>query len=35
MPKGWDMGRQVAQGVKSYFFYEHGHVAYQTDGDDN
>ena len=33
MPKGWDFG---ALGVPrgSTFFFKHGHVAYQIDGDD-
>ena len=33
MPQGWDFG---ALGVPrgSFFFFKHGHVAYQTDVDD-
>ena len=33
MPQGWDFG---APGVprESNFFFKHGHVAYQIDGDD-
>ena len=31
MPKGWDLG--VPRGVKNIFF-EHDHVAFQIDGDD-
>ena len=27
-------GTGGAQGVKSIFFFKHGHVAYQIDGDD-
>ena len=32
MPKGWDLGCRVCPGVK-IFFFEHGHVAYQIEGD--
>ena len=33
MPQGWDFGSAGgAQGVN--FFFKHGHVAYQIDGDD-
>ena len=28
------LGAGVAQGVKIYIFFKHGHVAYQIDGDD-
>ena len=32
MPQGWDFG---ALGVpRGQFFFKHGHVAYQIDGDD-
>ena len=31
MPQGWGTGG--TQGVKQFFF-KHGHVAYQIDGDD-
>ena len=35
MPQGWDLGALVgAKGGGSIFFFKHGHVAYQTDGDD-
>ena len=37
MPQGWDFGALGvgAQGVKkSFFFFKHGHVAYQIDGED-
>ena len=35
MPQGWDLGELgVPRGSKSFFF-KHGHVAYQIDGDDN
>ena len=27
-------GTRGAQGVKKFFFFKHGHVAYQIDGDD-
>ena len=30
--KGWDLGALGCPGVKKNF--KHGHVAYQTDGDD-
>ena len=34
MPQGWDFGALgVPRGVK-HFFFNHGHVAYQVDGDD-
>ena len=34
MPQGWDFGGAGgAQGVKKNFFFKHGHVAYQIDGD--
>ena len=34
MPQGWDFGALgVPKGSKIYFF-KHGHVAYQIDGDD-
>ena len=32
MPRGGTLGRWGAQGVN--FFFKHGHVAYQIDGDD-
>ena len=36
MPQGWDFGVLVMpRGVKKkIFFFKHGHVAYQIDGDD-
>ena len=34
IPQGWDFGAlRVPKGSKSIFF-EHGHMAYQIDGDD-
>ena len=36
MPQGWDLGAlglRGTQGVK-HFFFKHGHVAYQIDGDE-
>ena len=34
MPQGWDLGALgVPRGSKNFFF-KHGHVAYQIDGDD-
>ena len=35
MPQGWDFGALGgAQGVqKNVFFFKHGHVPYQIDGD--
>ena len=32
MPQGWDFGALGYPGVN--FFFKHGHVAYQIDGDD-
>ena len=35
MPQGWDFGALgVPKGSKKIFFFKHGHVAYQIDGDD-
>ena len=35
MPQGWDFGALGgAQGVKKNFFFKHGHVVYQINGDD-
>ena len=35
MPQRWDFGALGgAQWVKKKFFFKHGHVAYQIDGDD-
>ena len=35
MPQGWDFGAlpEGTQGV-NHFFFKHGHVAYQIEGDD-
>ena len=33
MPQGWDFGGWGAQ-VVNFFFFKHGHVAYQIDEDD-
>ena len=33
MPQGWDFGAQGYLGGQTFFF-KHGHVAYQIDGDD-
>ena len=36
MPQGWDfgaLGGGGTQGVKQFFFFKHGHVAYQIDED--
>ena len=33
--QGWDFGALgVARGSKKNFFFKHGHVVYQIDGDD-
>ena len=35
MPQGWDFGGLgVPRGLKNYFFFKHGHVAYQIDEDE-
>ena len=35
MPQGWDFGALgVPRGSKKFFFFKHGHVVYQIDGDD-
>ena len=35
MPQGWDCGALgVPRGSKKIFFFKHGHVVYQIDGDD-
>ena len=35
MPQGWDLGAVgLRTGGQNFFFFEHGHVAYQIDGDD-
>ena len=33
MPHGWEFGALGCPGGK-FFFFKHGHVAYQIDGDD-
>ena len=34
MPQGWDLGALGAPKKSKQFFFKHGHVAYQIDGDD-
>ena len=34
MPQGWDFGALGCQGGQKNFFFKHGHVAYQINGDD-
>ena len=34
MPQGWDLGALGFLGGQFFFFFKHGHVAYQIDGDD-
>ena len=34
MPRGGTLGRLGRPGDQKFFFYKHGHVAYQTNGDD-
>ena len=34
MPKGWDLGAPGCPGGSKNVLFEHGHVAYQIDGDD-
>ena len=34
MPQGWDFGALGVPRGSSNFFFKHGHVAYQIDGDD-
>ena len=35
MPQGWDFGPLgVPRGSQKFFFFKHGHVVYQIDGDD-
>ena len=34
MLQGGTLGRWGAQGGQKYFFFRHGHVTYQIDGDD-
>ena len=31
---GWDLGRCGCPGGQKFYFFKHGHVAYQIDGDD-
>ena len=33
-PRGGTLGRWGCPGVKKNFFFKHGHVVYQIDGDD-
>ena len=33
MPRGWYFGGLGAQGGQKLFYFKHGHVAYQIDGD--
>ena len=34
MPQGWDFGALGVPRGSNIFFFKHGHVAYQMDGDD-
>ena len=34
MPQGWDFGALEVPKGSNDFFFKHGHVAYQIDGDD-
>ena len=34
MPQGWDFGVQGVPRGSIFFFFKHGHVVYQIDGDD-
>ena len=34
MPQGWALGHWGYPGGQTFFFFKHGHVAYQIDGDD-
>ena len=34
MPQGWDFGALGVPRGSNNFFFKHGHVAYQIDGDD-
>ena len=34
MPHGWDLGALGVPRGSTIFFFKHGHVAYQIDGDD-
>ena len=34
MPQGWDYGALGVPRGSNIFFFKHGHVAYQIDGDD-
>ena len=34
MPQGSDFGALGCRGSQNIFFFKHGHVAYQIDGDD-
>ena len=34
MPQGWDFGALGVPRGSNFFFFKHGHAAYQIDGDD-
>ena len=34
MPQGWDFGALGVPRGSKFFFFKHGHVVYQIDGDD-
>ena len=34
MPQGWDFGTVGVPSGSKNFFFKHGHVAYQIDGDE-
>ena len=34
MPQGWDLVALGCPGGSKNYFFKHGHVAYQIDGDD-
>ena len=34
MPQGWDFGALGVPRGPNIFFFKHGHIAYQIDGDD-
>ena len=34
MPQGWDFGALGVPRGSNYYFFKHGHVAYQINGDD-
>ena len=33
MPQGWDLGDTLVPKGSKFYFFEHGHVAYQINGD--